>query len=350
MTNIVISGLALLSTCLFLALMFFIKKNNSPNSYNHDQAIILTQLENLRKQFGENMADTRHSVSEDIRGSEQMMSRIHHQLGQITEAAKQIHAVANGVSNLHDLLKTPKYRGQVGESLLTELLTDILPADLISFQHNFDNGRIADAAIQINQKWLCIDSKFPMESFRQTQTDQGESLDKAKKEFVKAIKKHVDDIALKYIDPACGTWDIALMYIPAENVYYEAFISPDKNSGRSEISAYALNKAVIPVSPNTFHAYLNTLLLGYRGFQISTKTREFMVKLSDARKELQKVLDGNALIKKNLLYASKHHDLNSQWIHHLFTSLDDLSANHEISSAETKEFEVDDADNKQGLY
>ncbi|MFT5206605.1 MAG: DNA recombination protein RmuC [Candidatus Omnitrophota bacterium] len=333
MINLILCGLVLLSASLFLVLIFFIKKNNSLNSYNHDQSIILTQLENLRKQFGENMADTRHSVREDLKDSEQMMSRIYHQLGHITEAAKQIHTVATGVSNLNDLLKTPKYRGQVGESLLTELLTDILPADLISFQHNFDNGRIADAAIQINQKWLCIDSKFPMESFRQTQTNQGEPLNKAKKEFVKAIKKHIDDIALKYIDPACGTWDIALMYIPAENVYYEAFISPDKSSGRSEISAYALNKCVIPVSPNTFHAYLNTLLLGYRGFQMSTKTREFMGKLSDARKELQKVLEGNALIKKNLLYAAKHHDQNSQWIHSLFTSLDDLSDNPETSSS-----------------
>jgi DNA recombination protein RmuC len=120
-----------------------------------------------------------------------------------------------------------------------------------------------------------IDAKFPLEDFQRLagETDEAARA-KLRRAFAAAVRKHVDAVADKYILPDEGTFDFALLYIPAENVYYEMIIRPAPDD--ESISDYALGRRVIPVSPNSLYAYLQVIVLGLRGFRIEQRAEEIL--------------------------------------------------------------------------
>jgi DNA recombination protein RmuC len=191
-------------------------------------------------------------------------------LGKLDGAAAQMLSRANDLARLEHALRPPKARGGVGEILLGNLLRDSLPADAYRLQHTFRTGERVDAVIRVD-KLVPVDAKFPLDNFERLVTADGDA-DKAlhQKAFDRDVKTHVDAIASKYIRPAENTYDFALMYLPAESVYYELV------SGTGSVYGYALGKRVFPVSPTTLHAYLLVITLGLKGLQIEQHAQEVM--------------------------------------------------------------------------
>ena len=114
------------------------------------------------------------------------------------------------------------------------------------------------------------------------------------------VKKHIDAIAGKYILPDEGTYDFALMYIPAENVYYETIIKDDSAGSEKGLSQYALGKRVIPVSPNSFYAYLQAIVLGLRGMRIGERAKEIFQNLKRLEGDLERFKEDFRLVGKHL--------------------------------------------------
>src|SRR5207245_7415194 len=120
------------------------------------------------------------------------------------------------------------------------------------------------------------------------------------KAFVARVRKHIDDIATKYVLPDEGTYDFALMYIPAENVYYETIIR-DEEPG---LAAYAINRKVVPVSPNSFYAYLQAIVLGLRGLRVEARAEEGMGLLARLGGDLDRLKEDFRLGGKHLTNAA----------------------------------------------
>ena len=185
------------------------------------------------------------------------------------------HGPRKDISSLQEILAAAQASRLPGELFLSDLLAQILPAPHYEMQHRFKSGEAVDAVVILRSGLVPIDAKFPLENFRRSVSAPNEEEKKAaRKAFLRDVKGHVDDISAKYIRMDEGTFDFALMYIPAENVYYETIVKDDELGGEMSLFNYALKRRVIPVSPNSFYAYLQTILLGLRGMRVEEGARD----------------------------------------------------------------------------
>ncbi|MGH8622313.1 MAG: DNA recombination protein RmuC, partial [Burkholderiales bacterium] len=130
--------------------------------------------------------------------------------------------------------------------------------------------------------------------------------------FGRSLRDRIDEIADKYIRPDEGTYDFALMYIPAENVYYEAVLrAHDPEDGRSALS-HALRRRVIPVSPHTLYAYLMVILHGLRGMAVERRAREIRDRLGALRQQFETLWAALDKVGVHLGNAQKQFDEGSR--------------------------------------
>ncbi len=236
------------------------------------------QLQGLNSQFQKTTGDigqTLGSVKQDM--------------GRMETVTREVLDKARSIAQLEELLRAPKFRGGMSELFLADLLAQILPPAHFTLQHRFKSGEKVDAAVRIGENLVPVDAKFPLENFKKyIQEDNDKQRDALRKKFMSDVKKHVDDIASKYILPDEGTYDFALMYIPAENVYYETILK-DENLGEEKgLLSYAQQKRVIPVSPNSFFAYLQVIVLGLKGLQIEKSASELFRGLKQLQGDLER--------------------------------------------------------------
>ena len=179
-----------------------------------------------------------------------------------------------------------------------------MPSDFYSLQYGFSDGERVDAVIRVGGRVVPVDAKFPLEQFQRLAgavTDEERA--QWRKGLIQDVKGHIDAIAHKYIRPSEGTFDFALMYIPAENVYYEVVVKDEGVSDERGLFRHAIEKQVIPVSPNSFYAYLQVILQGLRGFAVEERAKEILSSLSRLQKELGAVREDFDKAGKQLKFA-----------------------------------------------
>ena len=253
------------------------------------------QSDSLSKTVGERIADTTRVFGEVKEG-----------LGALTQRTKVIEEVGKNISSFQEILRAPKFRGGIGELLLERLLADILPHRNYSLQYSFNNGATVDAVIHIGEKKVPIDAKFPLEDFeRMLAAESEEEQAMLRRQFTRTIKKHIDDVS-KYILPDENTFDFALMYIPAENVYYETILRGQAEE--SKIYAHSLEKRVIPVSPNSFYAYLQVIILGLKGLHIERAAGEILGHLGRLQGDLKDFQDDFETLGGHIRHAAGKYD------------------------------------------
>jgi DNA recombination protein RmuC len=260
---------------------------------NQQLQLVNQQLQNSSGQIGQRLDSAR-----------EVISRVSEKLGELSKTSEQIHEVGKNIASLQEILRPPKLRGGLGEQFLGELLSQILPSEFFNLQYTFTSGERVDAVVRVGEKLVPIDSKFPLDNFKriiECKTDEERKV--SRKIFYRDVKKHIDDIASKYILPQEGTYDFALLYIPAENVYYET-ITKDESFGEEKgILNYALAKRVIPVSPNSFYAYLQVIILGLKGLQIEKDALKIQASLSGLKIDIGGFHEDFQLVGKHLINA-----------------------------------------------
>jgi DNA recombination protein RmuC len=292
--------------------------------------------ENLNRQLvavHEQLQSQTQSVGNRLDTAARVIGDVQKNLGELGKATEEIKELGMSVSKLEELLRAPKLRGGLGEYLLEDLLKQILPAQHIEMQYRFRNGSIVDAIIRTSDRLVPIDSKFPLENFRKmTMATNDADRKLSQKTFINDVKKHIDAIATKYILPDEGTFPFALMYIPAENIYYEIIIK-DEFSNEAGIYSYALERNVVPVSPNSFYAYLQVIALGLRGLSIEQSAREIVGALSRLQGDMQKVRDAFDTLGLHLDNAQKKYGDADKRLSNFEAKLENISE-HRLTEGE----------------
>lgn len=281
------------------------------------------QLARSQKILNEQLGIAQKNISDQLTGTVKIIGDVRTTLGGLSESAKRMQELGENISELQKILKSPKLRGNIGEILLEDMLKQVLPSENIQLQYQFRSGEIVDAVIRVGGNLIPVDAKFPLESFSRliASTDEG-SRRRERRDFITSVKRKVDDIASKYIRPEEGTYDFALMYIPAENVYYEIILNDGGTSEGADLYNYALKKKVVLVSPNSFYAYLVAIAFGLKGFKIEKEAMEIRGRLEELYRIIERFGEAFEGLGKNLNLSVRKYEEARKNLENLETRLD----------------------------
>lgn len=219
-------------------------------------------------------------------------------IANVSKELGQVQEMSRNMRDLQNFLKSPKLRGNIGEQVLQELLSQHFPHTLFDMQYKFPDGEIVDAVLKTDNGIICIDSKFPLENFDKMLNAEIESeSDSYRKLFARDVKKHIKDISRKYILPEQGTVNFAVMYVPSEAVYYEII------RDNTDVAGTAADNKVLLASPNGFYYFLKVILTGMQGKRIEEQAQKMLSTMEAIAKDANKFSDTLGVLNTHMSNA-----------------------------------------------
>lgn len=296
------------------ALIFLIYRQRESSKPVEENKVFFEYIEALRKDIRESSQDQRRETQEKLdkiqdrlhKGLEsssntmqntmqkqfaqsaKLITEVTQRLTKLDETNKQVLGFSEQMQSLENILKNPKRRGILGEYFLEALLAQVFQPNQYQLQYKFKNGDIADAVIFFNNKVIPIDAKFSLEKYNKIMEEKDEKRrEQFEKEFKMDVKNRIDETS-KYILPKEDTTEFAIMFIPAEGIYYNLLIykvgTIDVNA--NDLIEYAFKKGVMIVSPTSFYAYLQTILQGLKALQMNDSIKDVVNKVGDLGRHL----------------------------------------------------------------
>lgn len=219
-------------------------------------------------------------------------------IGSLGQELRSMQMIGKNIEDLRSVFMNSKLRGNFGEQVLNDMLANNFPKEQFELQHKFKDGQTVDAAIRTKDGIIPVDSKFPIDSFRRmlaASTDETRASER--NEFQKAVKKHVGDIAKKYILPGEGTTNFAVMYVPSEAAFYEIV------SVAEELTDFAQHSRVMLVSPNTMSYFLHILRLGHERIRIEENVQKVWELLAGFHQETMKFGEQIGVLSRHITNA-----------------------------------------------
>lgn len=312
------------------SIWFFLNKKYKPKD---DQGFLLiqqqlsqmretldTKMSEFRKEFGESNKDIRGSVEKQFTESQKLIQDINKQMNEqlfdvhrgvtrVEESSKQFLTVADQLKDLEKVLKHQKQRGNWGEASLKLALENFLTQNDFEMQYQFSDGEVVDAVIKTPEGLIPVDAKFSLDNYQRHANTDDESVKEAlEKEFKSDLKKRIDETA-KYIRPKENTLPFAIMYIPAEGIYYDLLINDVGTTNTRKLIEYAYkDKKVVIASPTTFLAYLQTVLHGFRAFKFQESIKHVQKNVEQLQGHLAAYETHFTNVGKSLNAVVNHYD------------------------------------------
>jgi DNA recombination protein RmuC len=266
-------------------------------------------IKELEKGFNQMLGIIKEIKGDFNNTSETVNKQIFFVTKETTEVKKQLESVQEimkSISSFQEIFKTPKLRGEWGEASLDYILAEYFPKELYLKNYKFSSGAQVEFVLKLpNGKILPIDAKFFSDNFERLKTVQiDDEINSFRKKFVQDVKFNIQEISSKYIIPSENTVDFALMFIPAEAIFYEIMF----NLREEDIPGFARSKKVILTSPNTIYLLLRTILDWFKDVQVSKKTKEIIKRLSKIQEDSGKLAEDFRKLGTHLRNASSAYD------------------------------------------
>ncbi len=286
-----------ISIILFITLLIVLHRLSTIEKNSSVSTELVAWMKDLGNRVEKNSYQVDQKLSQNMAMFNDRLDNASKVMGDVHKSIGEFSEIGRSMKQLQEFLQSPKLRGNIGEQILKELLAQSLPADFYSLQYAFSSGEKVDAVVKTTQGLIPIDSKFPIENFRKLVEAQDDASRAGfKKDFERDVKKHIIDIARKYILVSEGTIDYALMYIPSEAVYYEIINNAD-------LYDYAYSRRVLLVSPMSFYAYLKAILVSFEGQRIQKQAKEILSILQSMKKDYEKTDEALSVLTKHVTNA-----------------------------------------------
>jgi len=244
----------------------------------------------------------------------------------ISQAQKSIEKLSSEVVSLQNIFNDKKSRGIFGEMLLENTLRAVFGDNKEFYELQFNiviEGKkvTPDAVIKMPTEphLLAVDSKFPQENYQRMQECEDKTQkERYKKDFEKNIKKHINDIASKYIIPNI-TVDYAIMYLPAESLYAEIY------ANFNHVVTYAYEKRVLIAGPTTLLAILNTVKATIRDYKTQEYAKEIQRELKQLSDNFKRYKNRWEILVKDIEKVSKDVEALSTTSEKISQCFDDIS-------------------------
>ncbi len=237
------------------------------------------------------LAEVSTRMHENLQGSATRTARslgeLQERLTAIDKAQDNITKLSGDVLSLQDILSNKQTRGAFGEIQLKDIVGKALPSDAYSWQATLSNGKRVDCLIHLPNPPgpIAIDSKFPLEAYEALRAATSDwDLNEAIKAMKAAVKKHIRDIAQKYIIEG-ETADGALMFLPSEAVYAEL------HANFADLVRDGFDHRVWIVSPTTCMATLNTMRAILKDARMREQAGAIRKTLSLLHRDVELVVD-----------------------------------------------------------
>lgn len=260
-------------------------KKDITSEVNDQKDTLKSELTSIKDRMDKSIADS----SKTVESSQKTIKDITEEITKLKATNDQVVNYSKQLQSLENILKNPKRRGILGETMLETILSDAMQPNQYQRQYKFNNGDLVDFVVFNREKIIPIDAKFSLEKYNKLIEEKDDSrrllLERA---FKADLKDRIDETA-KYIRPSENTTEFAFMFIPAEGVYYDLLIY---KVGAVDISSqdlieYAFKKHVIIASPTSFFAYLETVLLGLKAIKMEENIKSILMKISDLGRHLK---------------------------------------------------------------
>jgi DNA recombination protein RmuC len=228
--------------------------------------------------------------------------------GQLREAGRQTQVLAETTQSLREALSSTTARGQWGERMAEDVLRLAGFVDGVNYRRHQPmpgSGGIPDYTFLLPQGLsLHMDVKFPLNNYlRHLDASSDAERDRYRKEFLKDVRLRLKEVTRRaYVDPAGGTVDCVLLFIPNEQVY--AFIQEQDRS----ILDDALRDKVVFCSPLTLFAVLAVIRQAVDNFQLSRTSHQILELLQGFEKQWDRFVDQMDKVGRNLKTASNAFD------------------------------------------
>jgi len=325
--EIVLIIIGVVAVILFGWLIIEIRNSRKPNGDASSMQLLLQNMHQLRESLNEQVLNSNRDMQQTVRDqfsqSQEIIDRINirvseelqkvtKQVAETKETNQQVFALAGQLQDLEKVLKNQKTRGNLGELGLELILSNILSPTGYSLQYSFADGKVVDAIIKVQDgKFIPVDAKFSLDNYRRVLDASDETQrEQLERDFKNDLKKRIDETA-QYIRPSEGTLPFAFMFIPAEGIYYDLLINEVgaiKANTRNLIDYAYHDKKVIIVSPTTFSAYLQSVLYGFKAFQIEQSAVEIQKNVELLGRHLKAYDEAFAKLGGSLGTAVNHYN------------------------------------------
>ena len=256
------------------------------------------QLEEKKKLIDASVQDMKKSLENLTRETSALK-------GHMKESREGISQLTDTTSKLRNILSSSQARGQWGERMVEDILNFIGLLEGVNYEKQVQEGSgRPDYTFKLpHGKRINMDVKFPLSHYERYVVESNDEVrEREKKAFIQDVKSHIKDVARRdYVNPADGTVNYVLLFIPNEGIY--SFLNREDPG----LIDFSLSRKIVLCSPLTLYAVLSLIRQSVDNFALETKAADMQRLVQSFKEQWAKYISKVEAMGKSLQVVQNHY-------------------------------------------